>query len=279
MRTVPSLALLLTALLVQVAPAVSSAQSQNRYLNAAMKLYGDMEYESALDNFKKAEKQPDNTMQEDVQISLYMGLVQVELGDLAGAESAFKKALALDDTTRLPKGVSPKVAAVFEKARKDMAKARPPKPLVQQPDPKPTDVPRVEPRVEDKPKQLVAVATPEVPLSRPTPEVKATASSSGRTLGLAVAIPLMVIGAGLMGGGAYFGVDAQGLSNDAKAATFQSDAKSLSDRAQSSATNANILYGVGGGVVAAGVITLVVALATSSGAEPGVAGRTEDFSP
>jgi len=104
------------------APALAAQRSQNPYLNAAITLYGDLEFEAALESLKKAERQPSNSLAEDVQISLYAGLILFELGDAAGAELRFKRALALDEQVTLPK-VSPKTAAAFQKAQREIAKA------------------------------------------------------------------------------------------------------------------------------------------------------------
>lgn len=255
---------LLAALAALLLPALAAAQSQNRYLNAAMKLYGDLEYEAALTSLEKAQKQPGNSMAEDVQIALYKGLIEFELGQTAAAESDFKAALALDETLALPKSCSPKVATLFEKARRDILKARPPKPVVQTP--RPSDLPKRE----DPPPAVVA--TPAVAVVAPTPlpppEVRAPVSGQRRLIGLAVGIPLMVVGAGLAGGGAYFGTQSSGAVADARAATYQSDAQRLLDDAGGHARNANIMYGVGAAVAVAGVVTLIATLASSGDGAP-----------
>ncbi|MBI5547153.1 MAG: hypothetical protein HY901_25005 [Deltaproteobacteria bacterium] len=101
-------------------PAVATAGEHNPFLAAAMRLYRDLEYESALAKLKRAQQQPDNTPAEEVQIDLYLGLIEFELGDTDAAQSAFKRALAQDGTAVLPGGVSPKVSAAFEKARHEL---------------------------------------------------------------------------------------------------------------------------------------------------------------
>lgn len=252
---------LLPVLAALLLPALAAAQSQNRYLAAAMKLYGDLEYEAALTNLEKAQKQPGNSMAEDVQISLYKGLIEFELGQSAAAESDFKAALALDETLALPASCSPKVATLFEKARRDILKARPPKPVVKTPPP-----------AEPAPSPTLAVASPVVPLTAPTPlppaEVRAPATGQRRILGLAVGLPLLAIGAGLAGGGGYFGSQSSGAVADARAATYQSDAQRLLDQAGGHARNANIMYGVGAAVAVAGAVTLIATLATRGDGAP-----------
>ncbi|MGC4115714.1 MAG: tetratricopeptide repeat protein [Myxococcales bacterium] len=266
MRTAPACALVLLASLLLAAE--SPAQSSNRYLNAAMKLYADLEYESALDNLKKAREKGGLTDEEDIQSSLYMGLIQFELGNVADAESAFKAALALKCELSLPKAVSPKVATLFEKARKDIWKGAA-CPVAAKPPPPATDVPK-EPKI-------VVVKEPEpAPVVPIDPKPQATVekrSGSGTTLGLSVGIPLIAVGAGLLGGGGYFGSESQrfvGLMNDPK--TWQSDVTSYHQKANEAATNANILFGVGAAVAVVGVVTMVAILASSSGDAPSTAG-------
>jgi tetratricopeptide (TPR) repeat protein len=254
------ISLALTAALVLAAtlvPAAAQAQYQNRYLNAAMKLYGDLEFESALDSLKKAAAQPNNTDAEDVQISLFTGLIQFELGDVNAAESAFKKALAFDENVTLPKGVSPKVSAAFDKARKEILKSKPPKPTqtTVTPSPKPDQPP---------PNTTTTTATV-VPIAPPTPLGPEPKKETGPNVALAlgVGIPLIAIGAGLLGGGGYFGAQMNNDVNSARSATFQSDAQDSLNKAHTDSTNANVMLGVGTAVAVAGVVTLVAILATS----------------
>jgi tetratricopeptide (TPR) repeat protein len=246
-----------------IIPATAHAQYQNRYLNAAMKLYGDLEFESAVESLKKAEKQT-NSVAEDVQIAVYLGLIQFELGDATAAESAFKKALAIDQNAALPKRVSPKALAAFDKARKEMLKARPPTP----PDTRPTDLPK---KPEDT-RLLLAVAPvqPDPALSQPRPEVVAD-TGARRTLALAVGIPLLAVGSGLaVGGGSYFGLQSKDYSSkmqDPK--TWQNDPINHQDvttykqRADEAGRNANIMVGVGLAVAVAGAVTLIAILAST----------------
>jgi hypothetical protein len=250
MRALLASVLALAACLA-VVPA-ARAQSSNRYLNAAMKLYADLEYESALDNLKKARDKGGLTDDEDIQSSLYMGLLQVELGNPADAESAFKAALALKCEIALPKTVSPKAVAMFEKARKDIWKGStcpPPKVVVVKPKPEPGPGP--------------------VDIPGPTPPVvQQEAPSGSRTIGLAISIPLMVIGLGVAGGGGYFGAQAGDYTNKMNdPATWQNEVLGFKSKADDAARSANIMYGVGAGLAVAGAVALVVTLATTSGGD------------
>ena len=259
------------ALALSLAPSVSRAQSANPYLSAALKLYGDMEYESTLDVLKKAQAAPGNTLDDDVKIRIYLGLVHRELGHDDEAESAFKAALALDPSVALPKQVAPKAEQLFGKAKKDIAKRRPPTtttpdkppdPTVAKPPPTTTIVVPPQPPPTDPGRTTTAKL---VPLDNPTPLPSVSHGTSTRTVALAIGVPVLVIGAGLLGGGVYFGAQASGARSDADLPSVsQVEAKAKFESAQSSATNANLLYGIGAAVAVAGVVTVIVALASSS---------------
>jgi hypothetical protein len=232
-----------------------------------MKLYADLEYESALDNLKKAREKGGLTDEEDIQSGLYMGLIQFELGNVPDAESAFKAALALKCELSLPKAVSPKVVTLFEKSRKDIWKGAA-CPVAKTAEPTPADAP--------KNPTVVVTKLPEgpvVPLET-RPQVKAQASSgSGSTLGLAVGIPLIAIGAGILGGGAYFGLQSNDYVTKMNAATtWQSEVEGYHQKASDSATSANILFGVGAAVVVAGAVTMIAILASAPGEAPSTTG-------
>ncbi|MFN7133702.1 MAG: hypothetical protein ACK4N5_16615, partial [Myxococcales bacterium] len=161
-----SVALALAVLLAPMHHAL--AQANNPYLDAAMRLYADLEYEKALEQLNKAGSFPGNSIAQDVQINLYSGLIKLELGDKTGAESDFKTALALDPEVKLPGKQSPKIAEVFEKARADIVKARPPKPAVAEPValPPPVAVAPVQPV---QPVQPPPPAVPPPALTTPKP--------------------------------------------------------------------------------------------------------------
>ncbi|MGI5863752.1 MAG: hypothetical protein ACOX6T_17080 [Myxococcales bacterium] len=100
-------------------------QSDNPYLEAGMRLYGDFEYEAALEQLKKASSFAGNTPADEVRIAIYRGLIKSELGDEAGAEVDFKTALAFDPRAELPRGVSPKIKERFEQARAQILASMP----------------------------------------------------------------------------------------------------------------------------------------------------------
>jgi hypothetical protein len=68
---------------------------------------------------------------------------------------------------------------------------------------------------------------------------------------------LVGVGALLVGGGAAMGSLASSSANAAFAATFQDERKTLNDTAADQALIANVLYGLGVGVVVGGGVALV----------------------
>jgi hypothetical protein len=141
----PSPPLLLALLALITLPTAASAQSGNPYLDAGMRLYGDFEYEAALQQLTKATSLPGNTPAVEVEIAVHRGLIRFELGDQPGAELDFKTALAFDPDAKLPEGVAPKIKAVFEQARAQILAASPPKPTVAATVTAPTSVPPLPP--------------------------------------------------------------------------------------------------------------------------------------
>jgi hypothetical protein len=105
-----------------LAPTLAFAETRNVYLEAAMKLYRDLEYESALEDLKLAVQHSNNAVAERRQIALYTGLIEFELGHADEADRAFKQALALGGKLELPGKLSPKVTAAFERARAALTK-------------------------------------------------------------------------------------------------------------------------------------------------------------
>ncbi len=92
-----------------------------RYLNAARTLYENLEYEKALEQLRRA-KQASGGPEDDEVISLYEGIVHADLGNEEQALTAFKTGLSLNVDAKLPLEVSPKVEAVFERARENVKK-------------------------------------------------------------------------------------------------------------------------------------------------------------
>jgi hypothetical protein len=113
------------AFVVIVALAVPSVRAQNtevkRYLNAAITLYENLEYEKALKQLKKAKPKaagPDD----ETRIALLEGCVLADMGKENDALTAFKTGFGLNLDAKLPVDVSPKVQAIVEKARSNVRK-------------------------------------------------------------------------------------------------------------------------------------------------------------
>jgi tetratricopeptide (TPR) repeat protein len=108
-----------------VALVASSAFAQSaevkKYLNTAITLYENLEYEKALKQLKSAKvkaKGPDD----EAKIGLLEGIVLADMGKEEKALTAFKTAFSVDLEAKLPVEVSPKVQAVAEKARANVRK-------------------------------------------------------------------------------------------------------------------------------------------------------------
>ncbi|HLL81150.1 MAG TPA: hypothetical protein VK420_00810 [Longimicrobium sp.] len=109
--------------LLLLAPRVAPAGSPEvqRYLNAAAALYENLDYEQALAQLQKAKKKSKGA-EDDAAIALYEGVVLSHLGKDDKAVTAFKTALSLKPGATLPFEVSPKVEALFQRARQSVEK-------------------------------------------------------------------------------------------------------------------------------------------------------------
>lgn len=106
--------------IVVVALAAFSARAQSpevkKYLNAAITLYENLEYEKALKQLKKARPKADGP-DDETRIALLEGCVLADMGKEEQALTAFKTGFGLNLEAKLPVEVSPKVQAIAEKAR------------------------------------------------------------------------------------------------------------------------------------------------------------------
>lgn len=114
----------LLAVCVLLASATSAqAQSKQsrelkRRLNAAARLYEDLEYEKALEQLKRAKALNLDT-DDSALVAIYQGLVLADLGKQQQAVEAFSEGLSLNPDAQLPIKVSPKVVRLFEEVRED----------------------------------------------------------------------------------------------------------------------------------------------------------------
>ena len=115
MRVVGLITLLLAA------PSFAQSAEVKKYVNTAITLYENLEYEKALKQLKNAKAKaggPDD----EAKISLLEGVVLADMGREEKALTAFKQAFSVDLEAKLPVEVSPKVQAVAEKARANVRK-------------------------------------------------------------------------------------------------------------------------------------------------------------
>ncbi|MBZ4330224.1 hypothetical protein [Corallococcus sp. AS-1-12] len=112
------------------------------HLKAIANLYEELEFESALGQVATARQQA-NGPEDDVELSLWEGLLLAELIRTEEASAAFTSALVLRPDAQLPVKVSPKVSNQFEALRKAVKRAQQARRDVPSPTPRQTtDAPR-----------------------------------------------------------------------------------------------------------------------------------------
>lgn len=196
-RLVPAL-LVVGLLAVGALPSPAHAQGKfQRHLTAAARLYESLEYERALTQIELARKQPHSSEQE-VELSLYEGIILAESGKQEASGAAFKSALLVQPDAVLPVKVSPKVQASFESVRQQVQRelaAIAPKP--------PPETPKVEPAPPPQP--------PPTPVAAPP---TAVATQSPVLKGLRRAAPVTAIAGGTLfvAGGVFYALSRSELS-------------------------------------------------------------------
>ncbi|MCY1018118.1 hypothetical protein [Pyxidicoccus sp. MSG2] len=90
-----------------------------RRIERAEHLYESLEYEKAL-NWLSQAKQVASTIEEQVKVALYRGIVLADLGRRKQALEAFRAGLSLHPESVLPLQVAPKVQRDFESVRKQV---------------------------------------------------------------------------------------------------------------------------------------------------------------
>lgn len=96
--------------------ALGSEEDFQRFLNASVRLYENLEYERALEQVRNAKKQA-VTPDQQAQAALYEGIMLSDLNKPDEARAAFKEALLLKPDAVIPIKVSPKVSKDFEETR------------------------------------------------------------------------------------------------------------------------------------------------------------------
>ncbi|WP_049872352.1 tetratricopeptide repeat protein [Myxococcus hansupus] len=226
-----------------VAQANKSDSPFRSRLEAAARLYEELEYEQALKEFDKARRLASND-DELVEVRVYEGIVLADLGQRPKALKAFREALSLRPDADLPIKVSPKVARDFEDLR---AKARSNAAPLHTQEPSPA---RAE--AEDRPilapqDASEAASSPPQPVEpAPLTEMRGTVGPP-KSAGLRVQpLPLALLGAGVVAGGvgSYFGLRSRSNIQSAREALFVDEQARYLDSARGQALGANVLFGI-----------------------------------
>lgn len=209
----------------------STAWAANPYLEQARAFYEEVQYEQCVQRAQQAQRQSTEE-DEQVQISLYLGLCQFSLGREAAAREAFSRALSLDRDAALPPFTSPKAVKLFE----ELKDALPSEPAV----------------AEDTPRKVEL--TPAVKEVQPPPPVVARAPAQSRV------VPAVLGGVAVAsaGAGTLFLVRARALEQQANAEPFESTAYELGASARSNMTAAWIGFGVATAAATAAVLTFAI---------------------
>ncbi len=108
--------------LALLAPAALAQSAEvKKYMNTAITLYENLEYEKALKQLKQAHVKSSGA-DDDAKIALLEGIVLADMGREEKALTAFKTGFSVNLDAKLPLEVSPKVQAVAEKARANVRK-------------------------------------------------------------------------------------------------------------------------------------------------------------
>jgi hypothetical protein len=237
----------------------------DRYLIAAIRLYESLEYEHALAQLGRARKLA-STVQEDVIVSLYEGILHADMGRGEEARASFKTALLLDPNAKLPLSVSPKVEKEFEtmrtRVKKELAGQQAQSQVTgtmvsPKPDPAEPSAPSMSPSstlATDRPEQSPPGPGTLVPSATPSAPLISTASDAKLRL---PTVPLALAGASLLAGGlgTYFGLHSRSQLAAARQSFYEDEAAARISQAQGSARTANLLLGTAGVAAAGALVT------------------------
>lgn len=251
--------------LVVTAPAFAQSAEVKKYLNTAITLYENLEYEKALKQLKAA-KAKANGADDEAKIALLEGVVLADMGREEKALTAFKTGFSVDLEAKLPVEVSPKVQAVAEKARANVRKMLAPQIEAAKAEEE-RRLAEEKKRAEEEERRLAEqrrLEAEERARNQPPPAVVKPAAPTGPSLRSLSWIPGVV---GLAAGGAATGllVDASGKHQALLNGTAPAD-KALEYR-DSGKTEATLGY-VFTGVAVAGIGAAVVMFALG-GEQPG----------
>ena len=247
---------------------------------SAVSLYENFDYEHALEEFNKAKALAKGVDQE-VPVSLYLGIVQAELGNREQCLAAFRTALYLKPDATLPVKVSPRVQGDLEDVRKTVMRdlgitpapvATPPPPAVTPGTATPTTPGTTTPTTPGA-TTTPAVAAADHPVTSPatpadkTPDLTAPARSSTQAAYMPElhaeqprrnnTLPVVLLGAAAVTGGAavFFGLQSRSDVTAAYADTFYTDRTQHLAAAQKRAFVANVLIGTASAAALLGALT------------------------
>lgn len=231
MRQLPFTALLFAA------ATLAQTGGPNPYVGQAKVFYQGLEFEKCLARLEQATRWKGSSAKELTDLELYRGLCSFNLGDQQQAQGAFRAALAANPAAALPPYTSPKIEALFEQVKAELAPA------------------------------AAASATSDAPVKPqllPGPDGSAPPAVEGApaevTGGRSVALPLALGGVAVLavGTGVLMGMQAKSFEAQAHAAHFDSDARALADTAQERATFANLGYALAAAAATGAVVTFVL---------------------
>ena len=250
-------------------PAFAQSAEVKKYLNAAVTLYENLEYEKALKQIQRA-KTKSGGATDDARIALYEGIVFADMGKEDKALNAFKTGLSMEPEAKLPLEVSPRVEAVFAKARENVQRLLGPQLEKEREEERlrvEAEKLRVaeEQRKKDEETARLAAIKPAEP-DRPPPAVVVVPRSSGPTARTLAIVPLAV-GVASGGAAAFFLVWAKGKESALNNGTAPAaEAASYRDTGKTFALLGYVFTAVAGaGLATAG---LMFALGGSSAPAP-----------
>jgi hypothetical protein len=231
-------ALALTASLV-----LGQSGAENPYLRTALQQIRDFDETAALGTLDQARGWPGNTAQILAQVSLYTALAHAGLSHEAQAIDAFRAALLLDPSLKLPPRMSPRIREWWVKAGGTLRSPEEPAPgderaMTAEPILVPPEAP---PRSEIAQSPAIPATPPAEPVLWSRWVGGGVAAAGLLTLGAAVAV----------------GSRVQGLDRQVQAAPGMDQAGPLHSQAVHTAQAANVLFGVGGGLALIGGVTWV----------------------
>lgn len=262
-----------------------------------VKLLNDLEDRRAIAAFQAALRDKSLDVPTRARILCYVGLAREDLGDTRGGRAAFVEALELDREAELPREASPKLRAMFARLRTEVrprhrsppaavteAPPPPPPPIVE---PKPAERPAPPPAAKPAPppagEKVAAAPTPEAQRAaeKPIAAAEAVEQPAARpgffsrqwpgvvVLGAAGASLVVGLGAGLAARDAESRMHA--LESPNCTSCLATEIGRQYDSAEIRARNANIMYGVSGGLALVGGILLWARSSPASGPTFGLA--------